>query len=93
MGHDEHETETENWTSKTSASDLTNPLEIVKKTWHAMELLNSDLRARISAQNTILGQDEHETDTENRTSTNSVSELTNPLEILKNMSGFGIAQF
>ena len=41
----------------------------------------------------ILGQDEHKTDTENRTSTNSVYEVTNPLEIVKNMSGFGIAQF
>ena len=31
----------------------------------------------------ILGQDEHETDTKNRTSTNSASELTNLLELLK----------
>ena len=58
-----------------------------------MELLNSDVRARSLAQITILGQDESETDTENRTSTNSVYEVTNPLEIVKNMSGFGIAQF
>ena len=42
----------------------------------------------------ILGQDEHETDTENRTSTNSASDVMNPLEMLrKNMSDFGIAQF
>ena len=73
----------ENWTSKNSASDLTNPLEMVKKIGHALELLNSDVRARSLAQNTILGQDEHETDTENRTSTNSVSELPNPLEMVK----------
>ena len=32
---------------------------------------------------TMLGQDEHETDTKNRTSTNSVSELTNPLKMVK----------
>ena len=32
----------------------------------------------------MLGQDEHETDTKNRTSTNSDSELTNPLEMVKN---------
>ena len=31
----------------------------------------------------MLGQDEHETDTKNRTSTNSASELTNPLEMVK----------
>ena len=33
---------------------------------------------------TMLGQDGHETDTKNRTSTNSDSELTNPLEMVKN---------
>ena len=32
---------------------------------------------------TMLGQDEHETDTKNRTSTNSASELTNPLKMAK----------
>ena len=31
----------------------------------------------------MLGQDEDETDTKNRTSTNSTSELTNPLEMVK----------
>ena len=30
-----------------------------------------------------LGQDKHETDKENRTSTNSASNLTNPVEMLK----------
>ena len=48
-----------------------------------MELLNSDVRARIYAPITILGQDENETDTENRTSTNSTSDLTNPSEMVK----------
>ena len=66
---------------------------MVKKTCQALELLNSHARARSYSQITNLGQDEHETDMENRTSTNSVCELTNPLEIVKNMSGFGIAQF
>ena len=32
---------------------------------------------------TILGLDEHETDAKNRTSANSASELTNPLEMVK----------
>ena len=31
----------------------------------------------------FLGQEEHETDTKNRTSKNSAFELTNPLEIVK----------
>ena len=31
----------------------------------------------------ILGQDEQETDAKNRTSTNSASDLTNPLEVVK----------
>ena len=39
----------------------------------------------------MLGQDEHETDTKNRTSTNSASEITNPLNGKKTISGFGIA--
>ena len=94
LGQDKHETDTENRTSTNSASDLTNPLELVKKTCQALELLNSDVQASSQAQITILGQDKHETDTENRTSTNSASDLTNPLEMAKkNLSGFGIAQF
>ena len=32
---------------------------------------------------TMLGQDEHETDTKNRTSTNSAYELTYPLKMVK----------
>ena len=31
----------------------------------------------------IFGQEEHETDAKNRTLTNSASELTNPLEMVK----------
>ena len=83
LGQDEHETDTENRTSTNSTSDLTNPLEMVKKTCQALEFLNSDVRARSQAQITILGQDEHETDTENQTSTNSASDLTKPLEMVK----------
>ena len=49
----------------------------------AFESINSDIRARISAQITILGQDEHETDAKNQSLTNSASEITNPLENVK----------
>ena len=83
LGQDEHETDTENRTSTNSVSDLTNPLQMIKKTCQVFELLNSDVRARSQAQITILGQDENETDTENRTSTNSASDLTNPLQMVK----------
>ena len=57
---------------------------MVKKTIQAFESLNSDVRARTYAQFTILGLDEHKTNAKNRTSRNSDSELTNPLEIVKN---------
>ena len=57
---------------------------MVKKTCHALESLNSDVRDRTKVEITILGQSEHETDTKCRTSTNLASELTNPLEIVKN---------
>ena len=48
-----------------------------------MELLNYDVRATIYAQITIFVLDEHETDAKNRTLTNSASELTNPLDMVK----------
>ena len=57
---------------------------VKKKTCQAFESINSDVRARIYAQITILGQDEQETDVKNRTLTNSPSELTNPLEMVNN---------
>ena len=44
---DEHETDAKNRTLTNSASKLTNPLEIVKKTCHSLESLKSDFRARI----------------------------------------------
>ena len=47
---------------------------MVKKTFQAFELLNSDVR---------LGQDEQETDAKKRSSRNSAYELTNPLEMVK----------
>ena len=40
------------------------------------------------AQITILGQDKKEIDLKNRTVTNSVSELTNPLEMIKTIQAF-----
>ena len=83
LGQDEHETDAKNRTLTNSVSELTNPLEMAKKTCQSLELLNYDVRARIQAQNIILGQDEHETDAKNRILTNSTSELTNPLEMVK----------
>ena len=82
MGQDEQETDAKNQTSINSASEVTNPLEMVKKTFQAFESLNSDVRPSCYAQNTILGQDEQETDTKNRTS-NSASDHVNPLEMVK----------
>ena len=49
-----------------------------------MASLNSDVRDRNYLEITMLGQDEHETEAKNWTSTNSDSELTNPLEMVKN---------
>ena len=83
LGLDEQETVTINRTSSNSDSELTNPLEMVKKTIQAFESLYSDVRARSWAQITILSLDEHETDAKNRTSRNSNYELTNPLEMVK----------
>ena len=54
-----------------------------KKTCQSLESLNYDVRARIYAQITILVPHEHETDAKNRTLTNSASELTNSLEMVK----------
>ena len=50
-----HETDAKNRTSRISDSELTNPFEMVKKTIQAFESVNSDVRARSSAQITILG--------------------------------------
>ena len=72
------ETDAKNQNSSNSDSELTNPLEMVKKTIQAFESLNSDVRDRSQAQITILGLDEHETDSKNRTSRNSDSELRTP---------------
>ena len=83
LGQDEHEIETKNRNSTNSAFELTNPLDMVKKTCQALESLNSDFRDRSQLEITMLGQDEHEIDTKNRTSTNSTSELTKPLKMLK----------
>ena len=45
--HDEHETDAKNRTLTNLASELTNPLEMVKKTCQTLESLNYDVRARI----------------------------------------------
>ena len=44
LGQDEHETATKNRTSMNPASELTNPLEMLKKTFQALESLNPDVR-------------------------------------------------
>ena len=44
---DEHETVAKKKTLTNSAYELTNPLEIVKKTCQSFEWLNYDVRARI----------------------------------------------
>ena len=50
-----------------------------KKTFPALESVNSDIRDISQVETTMLGQDVHETATRNRTSSNSDSELTNAL--------------
>ena len=64
------ETDAKNRTSTNSASKLTNPLEVLRKTFR---LLN----------HSILGLDEQEADAKNRNSRNSASEITNPLGNVK----------
>ena len=88
LGQDEQETDMKNRTSTNATSKLLNPLEMLKKTIPAFELLNSIDRARSQAQITILGQVEQEIDAKNGTSTNLASQLTNPLEMVKKQSGF-----
>ena len=83
LGKDEKEIDTKNRTSTNSASQLTNPLEMVKKTFQAFESLDFAVRARSQSQITMLGQDEHETDAKNRTLMSSASELTNPFDMVK----------
>ena len=80
LEQDEQETDAKNRTLTNSASELTNPLKMVKKTSQAFESLNSNTRARRQAQISILVPNEHETDAKNRPS--SVYELTNPLEMI-----------
>ena len=45
LGQEEHETDAKNRTSRNSASELMDPLEMVRKTFQAFELLNFDVRA------------------------------------------------
>ena len=55
-----------------------------KKIYQALESLNSDVCDRSYVQITMLGQNEHETDTKNLTLTNSSSELTKNISRLLN---------
>ena len=83
LSQDQKDIDAKNWAARNSAYEITNPLELVNKTCHALESLNSDIRDRSYAEITMLGQDDHEKDTKNRTLTNSDSELTKPLEMVK----------
>ena len=83
LGQDKQETDAKNRTSTNSIYELSNPLEMVEKTFQAFESLNSDVQGRTLAQITILGSYEQEKDTKNRTSRNSAYELTNTLEMSK----------
>ena len=47
LGKDEYETYAKNRTLTNSASELMNSIEMVKKTFHAVESISSDARARI----------------------------------------------
>ena len=59
------------------------PQKWLKKPFQAFKSINSDVQARSQAEITISGQLEHGTDAKNRTSRNSASEVTNPLEMVK----------
>ena len=80
---EEKDSDAKNRTARNSASKLTNPLEMVKKTIQAFESLNSDVRARSLTQITILGPKEEDTDAKNWPARNSAYELTNNLEMVK----------
>ena len=78
MDLDEQETVAKNRTSRNSASDFTNPLEMVRKPFR---LLNrSIMMSEVGVRPKL---DEEETDAKNRISRNSSSELMNPLEMVK----------
>ena len=83
LGQDEHVTDAENQTSTNLASQLTNPFEMVKKTFQAFESLNFEVWGRSQSQITILSQDEKDIDAKNWVARDSASEITNPLEMVK----------
>ena len=83
LSENEKGIDAKNWAARNSTSEITSPLEMVKKTCQPFESLNSDVRDRSQAEITMLDQDDHVTDTKNRTLTNSDSERTNPLEMVK----------
>ena len=72
-----------NRTSTSLASQLTNHLEMVKKTFQAFESLNFEVRGRSLSQIRILSQGEKDRDAKIRAARNSSSEITNPLEMVK----------
>ena len=78
MGQDEHETDAKNRTLTNSASEITNPLELIKKHFR---LLNRSVQM---SELGFMPKLEHETDAKNRTLTNPASELMNPFGMVKN---------
>ena len=83
LGQDEHETDAKNRTSMNLASQLTNPFEMVKKTFQAFESLYFEVRVRSQSQITILSQDEKDINAKNWAARNSASEISSPLEMVK----------
>ena len=83
LGQYKHETDAKNRTLTNSTSELTNPLEVVKKHFRLLNrsILISELgfRPKLRVWAIISTKQTRK----NRNLTNSTSELTNPLEIVK----------
>ena len=82
LDQDEHETDTKNRHSTNSSSEITNPLEMVKKTCQTLELLNPDVRDRIRPKLRCWAHMSYN-NTKNMTASYSASGLMNPLEMVK----------
>ena len=83
MGQDEHETDAKNPPLTTSASELTNPLEMVKK--HLRLLNRSVLMSELGFRPKLRFWPKMSTKhtQKNRTLTNLAYDFTNPLEMVK----------
>ena len=65
------------------ASQVTNPFEMLKKTFQAFESLYFEVRARSQSQITILSLDEKDIEAKDWAAKNSASEIMNPLKMVK----------